>query len=227
MTEMLREWYSLRMDISHSEVSTIHNWLVKNQRSTKHILGLEYECKNSKNKEHLQGLIYITKDTAQDIRKNLCRQKYKLRGRATKNCPSQYSCSPARDWRVLGCYVQKDAHPDNLYYQMTEEELKEMLGRYRTPEQIVQLYIDKSLSNYSTYQANFDDDILHSCQAPPKAVWIYSDILHMLKTEAIDYFYMDLTGLAFKNLMIRLFFKNDLISCNDMAYDHLSRFYKR
>lgn len=229
MTEMLREWYSLRMDISHSEVPSVHNWLVKNERSTKHILALEEECKNSKNKEHLQALIYITKDTAQDIRKNLCRQKYKLRGRATKNQPSQYSVSPARDWKVLGAYVQKDQHPDNIYYQITQEELASMKDKYLRPEDKVQRCIDKALEEYSSYVIQFEDNndeyINYAPQQKPKAIYIYAEVLYKLKQD--ETFKLSLTSIKFKNLMISLFFKNDLISPTDLAYDHLSRFYKR
>lgn len=228
MTEMLREWYSLRMDVCHTEVTHIHNWLVKNERSTKHILGLEEECKNSKNKEHLQGLIYITKDTAQDIRKNLCRQKYKLRGRATKSCPSQYSVSPARDWKVLGAYVQKDQHPDNIYYQITLEELHEMKNKYLRPEDKIQRCINKALEDYSSYVVQFDDKeefVNYGPQQKPKAVYIYATVLYQLKQDKD--FKLNLTSIKFKNLMISIFFKNDLISETELAYDHLSRFYKR
>lgn len=223
---MTRDWYSLRMDVSHSEVSIIHNWLVKNERSTKHILALEEECKNSKNKEHLQGLIYISQGTAQDIRKNLCRQKYKLKGRATAGSPSQYSVAPARDWRVLGAYVQKDDNPNNIYFNITKEELEQMKNKYLRPEDKIQKYIQRAILNYSSYEAQFDTfEIEHKVQPKPKSVWIYADVLFMVKND-LD-FKLNPTSIKFKNLMISLFFKNDLISPTELAYDHLSRFYRR
>ena len=232
MTEMLREWYSLRMDIPHSEIPSVHHWLVKNERSTKHILALEEQCKNSKNKEHLQALVYITKDTAQDIRKNLCRQKYKLRGRASKNQASQYSVSPARDWKVLGAYVQKDQHPDNIYYQISQEEIALMKDRYLRPEEKIQKYIDKSLGDYSSYITNWEiqyeenkANYIHTTQPKPEAIFIYSEVLKYLKEDTT--FKLSLTSIKFKNLMISIFFKNDLISTTELAYDHLSRFYRR
>ncbi len=233
MTDTFREWYSLRMDISHSEIPYVHHWLVKNERSTKHILGLECECKNSKNKEHLQAIVYITKDTSQDIRKNLCRQKYKLKGRATKNQPSQYSIAPARDWKVLGAYVQKDQHPDNIYHNISLEELELMKDKYLSVEDKIQKYIEKSLDNYSQYYTNwqiqFEEDKLnyiHTTQPKPKAIFIYSEVLRYLKDDT-SIRYLNLTSIKFKNMMISIFFKNDLISTTELAYDHLSRFYRR
>lgn len=227
-----RHWYSLRMDVPHAELHTIHNWLVKNDRSTKHILGLELDCKNSKNKEHLQALIYITKDTAQDIRKNLCRQKYKLKGRATKNQPSQYSCSPARDWRVLGCYVQKDQHPDNIFYNISELELLDMKHMYLRPEDKIQVHIDNYLKRYKTawknqigiFEPGYSPEDPQTTKYQLRPLWIYSNVLKELRKD--DTFKLSLTSIKFKNLMISLFFKNDLISPEQLANDHLSRFYR-
>ena len=229
MTEMLRQWYSLRMDVPWAELHTIHNWLVKNDRSTKHILGLEVDCKNSNNKEHLQGLIYIHKDTAQDIRKNLCRQKYKLRGRATKSCPSQYSVAPARDWKVLGAYVQKDQHPDNIFYQITKEELEQMKNKYLRPEDKIQKIIlelkedyKKNYHNIFVFDPEYSPSNKDHTQYQLRPHWVYTQVLKTLKKDKD--FKLNMTGIKFKNLMISLFFKNDLISPEELAYDHLSRF---
>ena len=233
MTEMLRQWYSLRMDVPWAELHTIHNWLVKNDRSTKHILGLEVDCKNSNNKEHLQGLIYIHKDTAQDIRKNLCRQKYKLRGRATKSCPSQYSVAPARDWRVLGCYVQKDQHPDNIYYNISELELLDMKHMYLRPKDKIQVHIENGLKRYkevwknqifASFDPGYQPDDPTATKYQLRPIWIYSHVLKELRKD--ETFTLSLTSIKFKNIMISLFFKNDLISPEQLANDHLSRFYR-
>ncbi|AXQ65696.1 MAG: putative replicase [Cressdnaviricota sp.] len=111
------EWLAFMAHIPHSEVETIEQEL----QEYKYIIGLE-----TSEYEHYHFYVKMTEKQYYNFAMRIFRNKYQLRGRATKGCPRQYGKEKnIKDHEKMARYTCKDK---NVRSNMTKEEIDEVLG---------------------------------------------------------------------------------------------------
>jgi hypothetical protein len=112
------KWQVFMAHINHSEKT----YLMEQLTPYKYLFGMEYE-----GYEHIHFLVEMSDKDYHSFSKRVFKDKYKLRGRATKGAPRQYGKEKKiRDIQKVARYTCKDK---NVHTNIDESELEDILGQ--------------------------------------------------------------------------------------------------
>jgi len=116
--EDIVKWQVFMAHINHSEKM----YLMEQLTTFKYLFGMEYS-----GYEHFHFLVEMSDKEYHSFSKRVFKDKYQLRGRATKGAPRQYGKErKIRDIQKVARYTCKDK---NVETNMTEAELEDILGQ--------------------------------------------------------------------------------------------------
>ena len=181
------EWLAFMAHIVHSEVETIEQEL----QCYKYIIGLE-----TSEYEHYHFYVKMTIKQYSAFAQRIFRNKYKLRGRATKGCPRQYGREHnIRSPEKIARYTCKDK---NVRSNMSKEQIDEVLGmdleevkntKKTSKYDEMEKFVTKKLNNWHT---NNDWEIgnNHSTRTIKIIIIMYmKENKIMLRRSTIDTYY--------------------------------------